>query len=546
MSIASSSTIVKFHEFPSGNVLHNYQPGTQINGPIRSISWSKDGNWLALVPYSGLTEIISIKDQLKLIHTVQGIEEPSCASFQNSTKKNIAVGTNNGQVLVYDIKSRNVKKRFPRAISAVSFVEYTYKDSHVIAACENGEAYLYSNVQNNLSGTFKIPRSQSISALRTNPIKRNFVVAGSNEGVVVVWDIHGNQNKFFIGSHKAPVTSVVFSPNNPDLVVSAGLDRQFCLYDVSANKCIGNIFVENSMSAIDFSPDGKFLIMASQKGAICIYDVKNLQKPVQTFIGHNSPVEHLAFRKNEDYESSFILSSENLKDSLTSEKLKDQSNDSFSVGLVSTEGTSVKSQNLFPEDSFLAAMGMDQNNTKESNKDSFKLNDQSKKYLIPKYTPTNPSKILQEKFFDEIKTSTPDCVNYELYSNISPVINLEQAVEKDEEETKTNLQDLREFIKTAVRDEIKIVSEELKSEMKYQTAHILSQTRQFYLSLIMSNVKESIRVGNQLSSIQSKLIFEVPQSQSALIEENLSLRQKLAMLEEENLLLKNNQLNQHT
>ncbi|KAJ3659652.1 hypothetical protein Zmor_011329 [Zophobas morio] len=547
MAIASASTIVKFHEFPSGNVLHNYQPATQIDGPIRSISWSKDGNWLALVPNAGLAEIVSIKDQLKLIHTIQGIEEPSCASFQNTTKKNIAIGTKSGQVLIYDIKTRVVKKRFPRTTSEVNRVEFTAKDGHLIAACQNGEAYLYSNTQNSLSGTFKIPRSQTISALRTNPIKRNYVAAGSNEGVVAVWDIYGNKNKFFIGSHKAPVTSVAFSPISSDLVVSAGLDRQFCFYDIAANKCIGNIFVENSMTSVDFSPDGKFVVAASQKGNIYIYDSKNIQQPVHSFFGHSGPVEHLSFKKCEDYENSFSFSCDDKESVSTDEVLRN--NESFAVdAMVFAESARCTPPQISvpPEDSFMAAMGLDQNNTVESFKQDGRGSDSSKKFLMHKYTPTNPSRLVQDRVQSETKipmTSTPDIHDHDIFPKISPIVSL--GSQPTSEQLKTSMDSVEDLVKSTVKEELRVVSGELKNDMKYYSTHILAQTRQMFLDLLMSMVKESIKVENNFNSLRQELVSENTQNPSSLFEENLMLKQKIAVLEEELAVLKNNQVNQN-
>lgn len=111
MYIASSSTSVKFHSFPEGDLVYNYQPGSKVDGPVRSISWSKDGSWLSVVPTSGLPEIISVRNQLKLIHTIVEVEEPSCTAFQNTTKKFIAFGTKSGQVLIYDVKQKKIKNK---------------------------------------------------------------------------------------------------------------------------------------------------------------------------------------------------------------------------------------------------------------------------------------------------------------------------------------------------------------------------------------------------------------------------------------------------
>ncbi|KAJ8944842.1 hypothetical protein NQ318_012989 [Aromia moschata] len=373
MFIASASTTVKFHEFPNGNVAHNYQPGTKVEGPIRSISWSRDGQWLALVPHSGLTEIISVKDQLKLMKTVHDVDEPSCVAFQNTTKRLIALGTKNGQVLIYDIKSRSTKKRFPRTQSIITHVSFTAKDTHCVAGCKNGDVLLYSNVTNNLSCTFRVPKSNSVTCLRANPLKRNLIIGGSNDGVVAVWDSNVSKVKFCMEAHKAQVTSVAFSPVNSDLVVSTGLDRQFCFYDIVDNKCIASIPVENSLMAVDFSPDGTYFVMASQNGLIYTYDSRNIQQPVHAFQAHKSAIKHLAFQNvSTDPSNSSVtsISTESVIAVGASEETSRRTSDLFGmfIQVPSNEVVdSIRTSNSIEGgDSFIAALGLDRNNTADS------------------------------------------------------------------------------------------------------------------------------------------------------------------------------------
>lgn len=541
MSLASTSTTVKIHDLPSGNVVHNYQPGTKVDGAIRSISWSKDGNWLGLVPHSGFAEIISVKDHLKLLHTVQCIENPSCISFQNTTKKKIALGLQDGLILIYDIKTKNVQKRFSRVSSAVNKIAFTARDDHLVAACENGKAYLYSNITNNLSTTFKIPRSQTISALCTNPIKRNYIAAGSDEGVVAIWDVITSKNKFYIGSHRAPVTAVAFSPTNSDLVVSTGMDRQFCFYDLGSNKCIGNIFVENSMTAADFSLEGNYVVMASQKGNIYMYDPRKLQEPCYSFLGHNSRIEHVAFRKGDVSESSFSMGEPSIPTTTTPELT--QPSFEFSGVLTPTSETLLKQRGSLDEaDSFMQDLGLCQSAELSKTQESL-----LKKSLLNKCSSfTSNNTPMNSK--SGHSTSTPVYVVPELAHSESPIVACDQPTPKTKFEplekiveasfkqevkivSRENMKDFEEMVRSAVKEEMKDLRSEindLKNEIKYNTNLVLYQGRQSYLDLVMYMVKENLKTDENFAAIQNNVVNSDP-----LVQENGRLKERIHSLEEE-------------
>lgn len=440
----------------------------------------------------------------------------------------------------------------------MSHVEFTAKDSHVVAAYGSGEALVYSNVNNTASGGFRIPRSQSISALRTNSIKRNYVVAGSREGVVAVWDINRNKSAFFIGSHKAPITAVEFSPINSELVVSTGLDRQFCLYDIGDNKCIANIFVENSITSVDFSPDGKFIVMASQNGKIHVYDTKNLQQPVHSFEAHKSAIKHLSFRKTEDFESSFCGSH--------FENETKEETEAVTTGekRTSVEQISMPSEDNFSEsvvnataDSFAAALSLEINETSENvSRLSFsnKVVESTKKISVGKFTPPNPSRLVVDKIFLDSRnnpTSTPsNYVNNHPQFGLSPITSIDGKnlcnVAAGDNSVQGAIASLSEEIKS-MREEMKTVCEEAKNDRKYYSTHHLSETRQMFLDLLMSMVKDSIKSENNLNLLKEYLVGEVlsnlPKSQGELLDENLALRQKIDLLEEELSILKHNRDN---
>ncbi|KAJ8981079.1 hypothetical protein NQ317_015302 [Molorchus minor] len=520
MFFASASTTVKFHEYPSGNVVHNYQPGTKVEGPIRSISWSRDGQWLALVPYSGITEIVSVKNQLKLLNTIQDFEEPSCAAFQNTTRKHIALGTKNGQVVIYDIKTRNTKKRFPRTSSFITHVGFTAKDTHCVASCRNGDILLYSNVTNNLSCTFKVPKSNSVTCLRTNPQKRNLIIAGSNEGIISLWDSNTNKVKFCIEAHKAPVTSVAFSPVNSDLIISTGSDRQFSVYDIIDNKCIASISVENNITAVDFSPDGKYFAMGSQNGFVYIYDSRNIQEPIHSFQAHKSAVKHLAFQSQADVSNSSSIS---------------DPTDFPSNEIIESIHTS---NSVEAGDSFIAALGLDKNNTADSMgpEESIK-SPEVNKWTVLTDTPSghNSTKILHEKIGlgDSRKqfSSTPKTSNSQnLIPSASPIVNVNQKSIT----VNATMSDIQAAAKEAVKEELRSTVEELKSDIKFQSMHSTYQMKRMLLDLQMAMVKEFIKVENFCNGIKDEITIDSrSDGNSSLLEENEQLKRRIEELEQQ-------------
>nr|CAI5837254.1 unnamed protein product [Callosobruchus analis] len=201
MYVASASTTIKLHEFPSGEAVHNYQPGTKVDGPIRSVSWSRDGNWLVIVPHFGPPEILTVKNNLKLLKFIPNVEEPTCAAFLSS-KKTLGISTKNGLVMLYDVKTRIVKKRFPRCISQITHLEFSTKDTHCAVACKNGDVCVFNTVTNSPPSILKVPKSSSDGL---------HVIAGSQNGQVFIYDCRNiSEPVHSFQAHKATVRHLAF------------------------------------------------------------------------------------------------------------------------------------------------------------------------------------------------------------------------------------------------------------------------------------------------------------------------------------------------
>lgn len=538
MYIASASTTIKVHDFPSGSLIHNYHPGNKAEGPIQSISWNKDGNWLVVVPYSGLTEIVAVKDHLKLMKTIQDVKEPTCASFQHTTKKCVAVGTKSGKVLIYDIKSRNAKKQFQKASSPITHVEFTATDTHCIAASKNGEVFVNSNITNSPPSIFQIPKSNSVNCLRTNRIKRNLILGGSNEGVVAVWDTNINKCKFQHNAHKAPVNAVSFSPNHVDLIVSTGSDRECFFYDICDNKCIATVSVENSITAIDFSPDGTYFVMAAQNGKIHIYDARNIQKPVNSFQAHNSTIKHITFQNILETLNSNSVSNVSVEATPLQASEVVQTSDFFGLFMPTTNETSaVKESPVSMEagDSFLVALGIERNSTLDSPREENKI--ASRFSRLPTVIPENSPIVENKQFSSTPKEPTsqlePKTVFFSLNNNQINNNNDNQTIYESSKELPVRRID-NSAIRELIKEELQGVVEEIKSLVQYEGMHTTQQLKSSLLDIQMAIVRESLKMENYTNEIKHLLGHsEQSLGTSNLIEENEQLKRRVVYLEEQ-------------
>jgi len=113
----------------------------------------------------------------------------------------------------------------------------------------------------------------SVLSVRFSP-DDEYVVSGSKEGSIKLWDIHKQRSiKTFTG-HTNSVNSVCFSPDGK-YILSGSLDATIKLWDIQTGKCVRTFEAhKSSVNSVCFSSDGKFAISGSSDGTIIFWDVE--------------------------------------------------------------------------------------------------------------------------------------------------------------------------------------------------------------------------------------------------------------------------------
>ncbi len=127
-----------------------------------------------------------------------------------------------------------------------------------------------------------------------------YVVSGSWDTSLKLWDVSsGKEMRIFVG-HSKPVDTVAFSSDGK-YVLSGSQDNTIKLWDVSSGKEI-KTFIGHSgiVSSVAFSPDGKYIASGSSHDTLKLWDVVS-GKEIRTFIRPNEGVDSVVFSPDGKY-----------------------------------------------------------------------------------------------------------------------------------------------------------------------------------------------------------------------------------------------------
>lgn len=441
--------------------------------------------------------------------------------------------------MTYDIKTKQVKQRFELCPVQINKIECTAKDTHILAALDNAEIRVYSNTTKQLSQKFVVPKSTSCTHLRCHHTKRHSIVAGTNHGIIALFDINVKKAMYVDSAHVAPVTGVAFSPIRFDVVVTSGRDRKLVYHDVISRVKIAEVSLENSVTALDFAPDGLFVIAGSQNGKITAFDTRNVQKPVHTFEAHNKEITNLLFQKQEngDGNSSVCMINEefNVPETNLIEPSDGRVSYSFDycTGMVEAPSPRRSPPQTAQDagDSFMAAIGTFENDSRNLSVKSGTTTASSSGHPLNETKKIEPQSVSVLK---KISSSTPKCTSEDLAPpELSPVVSGSQNQTCQPLIIQQTAGVTEDQVRMIIKEELRSAMNSFKREMQQEMYDVLTQMRRHFLDLQMSIVKEFVQVENHFTKLREDLETDDQCFGDELLQQqNYQLRKELQMLKE--------------
>jgi WD40 repeat protein len=132
-----------------------------------------------------------------------------------------------------------------------------------------------------------------VSSLAYSPDGK-FVVSGSADSSIKIWDLEKGRETFTLPEHEGPVRSVAYSPDGKR-IVSGSADYTVRLWDAGTGEELKALTGHsNVVNAVAYSPDGRFFVSGSTDRTVKIWDAES-GLPLRTLFGHSRWVNDVCY-----------------------------------------------------------------------------------------------------------------------------------------------------------------------------------------------------------------------------------------------------------
>lgn len=138
-----------------------------------------------------------------------------------------------------------------------------------------------------------------------------FLVTGSKDTKVKLWDSRANQNVATFREHTGTINTLQMSPD-AKWVASGSSDGSLKIWDVTADKVLANFYFPNqSVTCLQFNPKTLTLANGSSDRTVKYWDLETLGNISKTSCD-SSPIIHIAF-SGDNPEHLFACSNDNIR-----------------------------------------------------------------------------------------------------------------------------------------------------------------------------------------------------------------------------------------
>jgi WD40 repeat protein len=216
---------------------------------VNAVAFNLDGSLLAVGDQSGLVQILDMKENGTVLYAYQRGQTPS------------------GAIQLIDIKNGAAPNEDIQApVRSLAFQPRS--GGHLAVAYGDGEIPVFNPTTGKVSSPLWTGESPNIIGFNRSG---NWLVAGTQSGRVVVWDLSGSHN-FSPSTHRGGVLAFAFSPKENNKVATGGNDNTAAIINLSIEKQQFRLFNQDSVRDVAFSPDGAWLVTGSDDHQIRIWD----------------------------------------------------------------------------------------------------------------------------------------------------------------------------------------------------------------------------------------------------------------------------------
>ena len=231
---------------------------------IDVLSVSPDAEWLACGADNASIRMIPINGANAAQYELKGHTDKIKSLVFSYDGRYLYSASLDGKVLKWDLIAKTSVSENGDMMQ-INYIDISANGNYLAGVSDDGKVLVWDPEER--SDNFRIESpGRSINSIKFRP-ESNTLAVGYNDGYIELWDIAKRRKIYEILAHSSEVKDIRF--NNPkSQMASAGTDGKLKLWDLEDLASLPVSFNDNDglVVAMEFSPDGQFMVSATNEG----------------------------------------------------------------------------------------------------------------------------------------------------------------------------------------------------------------------------------------------------------------------------------------
>lgn len=240
---------------------------------IDTVSINSTGEWLAFGISSYGQLLVWEWQSERYVLKQQGHLHNMTSMCYSPEGQYIATGGLDGKIKVWNASSGFCFVTLKDHTGAVTDLQFSPKGQVIVSASQDGTVRAFDMIRYRNFRTMTSPKSTQFSCVAIDPSGELIAAGSSTDFSVYVWSLQTGKLLDVLDGHEGPVTTLKFSPQNPQLATGSW-DATVKIWELysGVNAAVESLKHSADVTAIAYRPDGKQVCSATLDGNLVFWN----------------------------------------------------------------------------------------------------------------------------------------------------------------------------------------------------------------------------------------------------------------------------------
>ena len=216
-----------------------------------------------------------------------------------SGSRYVACGDASSRLTIWDLKRQQVNRRLDGHTDEVTAIDLSPTSSaspaqlHIASGSVSSSVLVHDLETGHIRASFTLPQLSPVRAVRYSPLAPSLLACGGDDGAPYLHDLATSSASVSLSSahaHSAALSSLLFSPVHPSLLLSTSLSCAMTFHDLRASTIVHRGSASSAILCADWADDGYHVVVGVRGGAVEVFDVRREGERVASWKAHSSDV----------------------------------------------------------------------------------------------------------------------------------------------------------------------------------------------------------------------------------------------------------------